>query len=65
MTKTIITDFRSLVVKADPDWVRDRRYVIEYEFPGSAGGTSGDERTHEGSTRVFRGNYDQRGPYGD
>lgn len=24
----------------------------------------GDERTHEGARRVFRGNYDVRGPYG-
>jgi len=61
-TKTINTDFRSLVVKADPDWPLDRRYILEYEFPALG---QGDPRTHQGSSRVFKGFYDQRGPYGD
>jgi hypothetical protein len=60
VTKTITTDFRSLVIKSDPDWPRDKRYVVEYEFPAHGGG---DDRTHEGQMRVFKGFYDQRGPY--
>lgn len=50
----------SLVQRADPDHARKARHVIEYEFTAYG---RGDERTHEGGMRVFRGNYDQRGPY--
>lgn len=57
------TDWRSLVVKADPNWQRDNRHTIEYEFTSHAGG--GDERTHENGRRVFKANYDERGPYSD
>lgn len=66
MTTTKQTDWRSIVVKADPDWNRDRRYVNEYEFTsrGTASDSAG-EKTHEGQRRVFRGYYDRRGPYAD
>lgn len=50
----------ALVQQADPDHARLSRYVIEYEF--TAPGRS-NERTHENGMRVFRGNYDRRGPY--
>lgn len=51
----------SIVQQADPDHARVKRHVIEYEFTSYS---RGDERTHEGGMRVFRGNYDERGPYG-
>jgi hypothetical protein len=50
----------ALVQQADPDHARTARYVIEYEFTAYG---RGDERTHENGMRVFRGNYDVRGPY--
>jgi hypothetical protein len=59
-TTTRTTDWRSIVIACDPDWPRDSRYVIEYEFSAAA---PGDETTHEGTMRVFRGYYDLRGPY--
>lgn len=62
MTTTKTTDWRSIVLQADPDWNRDRRYVVEYEFNAPS---SGNEQTHEGGKRVFRGNYDSRGPYAE
>lgn len=49
-----------IVQRADPDHSRAKRYVIEYEFSSRE---RGDERTHENGMRVFRGNYDVRGPY--
>lgn len=51
----------SMVQRADPDFSRKSRYVIEYEM--TAYGMGADERTHENGMRVFRGNYDVRGPY--
>lgn len=50
----------ALVQQADPDHARLSRYVVEYEFTAVG---RGDERTHENGMRVFRGNYDERGPY--
>lgn len=50
----------SIVQRADPEHARNSRHVIEYEFTAHQGG---DDRTHEGGMRVFRGNYDVRGPY--
>ena len=50
----------SIVQRADPEHSRNKRHVIEYEFTAYSGG---DDRTHEGGRRVFRGNYDERGPY--
>ena len=55
------TDWRSLVVQADPEHNRTSRYVREYEF--TSAGRSGPDRTHEDGLRVFYGNYDVRGPY--
>ncbi len=49
-----------IVQRADPDHSRAKRYVIEYEFSSRE---RGDERTHEAGMRVFRGNYEERGPY--
>lgn len=64
MTRTITRDFRSLVIRADPDWPRDKRFVTEYEFTAPSS-PSGDPRTHEGGQRIFKGFYDQRGPYAE
>lgn len=44
------TTLRAEVVKADPDWVRTRNNVVEYEFSNG---------------RKFRGNVPDRGLYGD
>lgn len=62
MTTTREFSWRDLVIRANPDHVRDSRYVVEYEF-SVAGNRAGDERTHEGNRRVFRANYDVRGAY--
>lgn len=50
------------VLQADPEHARDKRYVTEYDFSAPGGG---DDKTHEDGRRVFRGNYDQRGPYAE
>lgn len=55
------TSLLALVMQADPEHSRNKRYMIEYEF--TASGRGGDERTHADGMRVFRGNYDERGPY--
>lgn len=54
------TTLLAQVLAAEPDHYRLKRNVIEYEFtaPGS-----GNPLTHENGMRVFRGNYDERGPY--
>ncbi len=49
-----------IVKRADPEHSRTKRYVVEYEFSSRE---RGDEKTHENGMRVFRGNYDERGPY--
>lgn len=49
-----------IVQRADPEHLRTKRYVVEYEFSSRE---RGDERTHQDGMRVFRGNYDDRGPY--
>lgn len=51
----------SIVQRADPEHARRSRYVTEYEFTSHTRGW--DDRTHENGMRVFRGNYDVRGPY--
>jgi hypothetical protein len=55
-----VFDFRSIIMRADPEFARDSRNQIEYEF--SAHGM-GDPRTQDGSRRVFRGDTATRGPY--
>lgn len=62
MTTTIELSWLELVLRANPDHVRESRFAIEYEFTAPSK-THGDERTHDGQSRVFRGNYDVRGPY--
>lgn len=61
MTTTKQINWRNIVIAADPDWPRNKRFVTEYEF--TAAGRAGDDRTHEDGKRVFKGNYDIRGPY--
>lgn len=55
------TSLLAMVTQADPEHSRAKRYVIEYEF--TASGRANDERIHADGMRVFRGNYDERGPY--
>lgn len=57
------TTWRDLVVRADPDHTRNSRMVIEYEFSAPGRGFGGDDRTHEGGQRIFKGDYQTRGPY--
>jgi hypothetical protein len=61
-SNTTTRDFswRDLVIRANPDHVRDSRYMTEYEFTAWPGG---DPRYHEGNKRVFKANYDERGAY--
>lgn len=61
MTHTINRSWTEMVRAADPDWEKTSKTHIEYEFPSKIQG--GDERTHEGGRRVFRGAYADRGPY--
>lgn len=60
-TKVKETTWRDLVIQADPDHVYKSRVVTEYTF--TAPGGRGDPRTHEDGFRVFRGDYQRRGPY--
>lgn len=52
----------SQVMQADPEHGRAKRHVIEYEFSAPGGG---DDKTHEEGKRVFKANYDTRGPYAE
>ena len=63
MASSRTTTLRALVVQADPDWVRNSRWVVEFEFSASGWRQAGDERTHEGGKRVFYADYQTRGPY--
>jgi hypothetical protein len=61
MTHTVNRSWTDIVRQADPDWDKTSRMQVEYEFPSRV--QSGDERTHEGGRRVFRGAQATRGPY--
>lgn len=52
------TTLRQLVVKLDPNWVRDSRRIREYVFGGGRGEQGGKER-------VFEANYRNRGAYAE
>lgn len=60
-TRVFKTTWRDLVIQADPDHVRNSRIVTEYEF--SSPGGRGRPETHDRGFRVFRGDYQRRGPY--
>lgn len=60
-----VTTYRDLVIKSDPDFVRESREVIEYECTTPAGRGVAEDRTHEGGRRVFRAIEAQRGAYAD
>lgn len=65
MTDTVEYSWLDLVIRANPEHTRESRFVIEYEFTSMGGGigyVNGD-KTHEDGKRVFRGLYDERGPY--
>ncbi len=53
--------WRDLCLKADPDFARTARTVVEYEF--STPRYVGDERYHRNGRRVFEGDYQRRGAY--
>lgn len=61
MTVSRQTSWRELCLKADPDFARNARTVVEYEF--SMGRTMGDERVHRNGRRIFEGDYQTRGAY--
>ena len=68
------TDWRSICVRADPDFTRKSRVTPEYKFnaPGRHANPKGDDpratdddiAEHAGE-RVFYADYQERGPYGD
>jgi hypothetical protein len=61
-----VTTLRDLVIKADPDYVRERDWVTEYVFSAQKrGGGRAGELTHEGGVRVFRARESKRGAYAD
>mgnify|MGYP003451364288 CR=1 FL=1 len=53
--------WRDLCLKADPDFARTARTVVEYEF--STTRTLGDERLYRNGRRIFEGDYQRRGAY--
>lgn len=59
---TRVFSWMDLVIRSNPEHVRESRFAIEYEFTAPSG--RGDPKTHEDGRRVFRANYDVRGAYG-
>ena len=51
MTTSVNRTWRTLVIKADPEWATAKRKEVEYDFSDHPGG------------RVFTGNPANRGPY--
>lgn len=62
-TRTKITSWEALVAQADPDHARKNRDVVEYEFSSPGASRTGNERTHQGTKRIFMGDYATRGAY--
>ena len=62
MSKSI--SWHTLCVQADPDHTRDARVVVEYEMSAPAR-LPNSEEFHQGGRRVFLGDYQSRGPYGE
>jgi hypothetical protein len=62
-----VTTLRDLVIQADPDYVRERNWVTEYEVsaPGRRPTGRAGELIDEGGRRVFRGYEPRRGAYAD
>lgn len=58
------TDWRSMVIQANPDHTRESRIVREYEFT-APGSRDVDDKTHQDGKRIFIGDYTKRGPYRD
>ncbi len=63
------TNFRALVGQVDPNFSYSSRIVPEYEFTSVGArpqnGRSRDKsETFDRGTRVFMGDYQNRGPYG-
>lgn len=56
------TNWAALVLQADPEHTRDKRFVDEYEFTAPGGG---NDKTHKNGKRVFKGDYQTRGPYAE
>jgi hypothetical protein len=56
-----------LVIQADPDYVRERNYVTEYEVsaPGRRPTGRAGEYIDESGRRVFKAYEPQRGAYSD
>jgi hypothetical protein len=58
MTRAI--PWSALVLQADPEHAREKRFTREYEFSSKGPGT---ERTHKEGRRVFEADYQDRGVY--
>lgn len=64
-TTTTERSWLDIIARADPNHARESRYVIEYEFSAPPGAPRGPHvaQTHHRGLRVFRGDYQSRGPY--
>ena len=62
MTKYRNTTLLALVLRNDPEHNVESRITTEYEFT-SGSNMNQDDRTHERGLRVFKGDYQKRGPY--
>lgn len=54
-TVTRVTDLRTEVIRADPQWPVTSRIITEYEFPSPKGR----------EPRAFKADYTKRGAYAD
>lgn len=66
MTDTVEFSWDAWVNKVDPDHAKTKLVVVEYEFTARnlPLEPDGDDRFYRDGMRVFRGNYQERGPYG-
>ena len=65
MAGTRRIDWLTLVTQADPDFGRESRHVVEYRFstPGGRPPPHSSREDYEDGFRIFRGDYQNRGPY--
>jgi len=62
------TEWRSIVIAADPEHIRRETTTLEYEFSGPWRTQSGNDEDEvgqavSGGRRAFYGKYKNRGPY--
>jgi hypothetical protein len=62
-TRTKITSWDAIVAQADPSRTEKDRNVVEYEFTSPGASRTGNQNTHQGTKRIFKGDYKTRGAY--